>query len=360
LVVSLTRLARYHDAAAAASQMQSDAIAAADPAATARAIVLAFDVQSNFDPSVYRDMSPVRRAIEDLVGLGDDHGLAVAWGVYGVGEGARLQWGGARVAAERAIAAAERAGDIFTQRLAVRGVAMALVVGPVTVSRATHWLEAALAKDDSPGVRVGTVPALVALAYLSGRDDDAQRLSDAALADANELGLVVSASHNKLIWGMTSFAVGAFERSESVLLETLQIANRSGDTYTAPTSAALAAVARMRMPGDADVDDLLSIARKADESDIGGQAEWRWAWALDAARRHDLVTAERLAREAMVLLEPTEAPLHQAEAEIVLAEVLTAAGRSTEARPLLVRAMERFRKKGATAAVRRVERLLAQ
>jgi hypothetical protein len=136
------------------------------------------------------------------------------------------------------------------------------------------------------------------------------------------------------------------------------MANRSGDAYTAPTSAALAAVARMRIAGNADVDDLLTSARKADESDIGGQAEWRWAWALDAARRHDVATAESLAREAMVLVAPTEAPLHQAEADIVLAEVLTAAGRPPEARPLLLRAMERFRKKEATAAVARVERLL--
>lgn len=78
------------------------------------------------------------------------------------------------------------------------------------------------------------------------------------------------------------------------------------------------------------------------------------------ARRGDLVEAERLAREAVALGDPTDAPDAKAAVRRDLATVLAAAGKPDEALDALGEARELFERKGHTVGVAAVEALRAE
>ena len=74
-----------------------------------------------------------------------------------------------------------------------------------------------------------------------------------------------------------------------------------------------------------------SGASSATSSDVWTQALWRQVQALVDAYRGDHAQAERLAREAVAIIEPTDMLNQQGDALCDLAEVLAAAGRTDEA-----------------------------
>ena len=78
------------------------------------------------------------------------------------------------------------------------------------------------------------------------------------------------------------------------------------------------------------------------------------------ARRGDLVEAERLAREAVALGDPTDAPDAKAAVRRDLATVLAAAGKPDEALDALGEARELFERKGHTVGVAAVEERRAE
>jgi tetratricopeptide (TPR) repeat protein len=76
--------------------------------------------------------------------------------------------------------------------------------------------------------------------------------------------------------------------------------------------------------------------------------------ALVCAARDQHSQAERLAREAVEIIERTDASNFQAEALYDLAEVLSAAGRTAEATAALEQALERYVRKKNLAMVAQV------
>jgi class 3 adenylate cyclase/tetratricopeptide (TPR) repeat protein len=98
----------------------------------------------------------------------------------------------------------------------------------------------------------------------------------------------------------------------------------------------------------------------ATQQDVGAQALWRQVQALVHASRGEHPEAERLAREAVQLLEPTDGLQVQGDALCDLATVLEAAGRREEAVAAWRKALERYERKGIVPLARRVRERLAE
>jgi class 3 adenylate cyclase len=110
-------------------------------------------------------------------------------------------------------------------------------------------------------------------------------------------------------------------------------------------------------------DEAEPLARRgrelAEEGDATAQASWRQAQALVHAHRGEYAEGERLAREAVVIVEQTDGLNFQGSALCDLAEVLLAAGRDEEAAAALTDALERYERKHNLPMARQVRERLA-
>jgi tetratricopeptide (TPR) repeat protein len=97
-----------------------------------------------------------------------------------------------------------------------------------------------------------------------------------------------------------------------------------------------------------------------DEQDPSTQALWRQVQALVNAHRGHHDDAERLAREAVEVIERTDSLTYQGDALCDLADVLTTAGRSDEAAAALTQAFDRYERKRNLIMVRRVRERLVE
>ena len=94
--------------------------------------------------------------------------------------------------------------------------------------------------------------------------------------------------------------------------------------------------------------------------DLDAQPRWRVALARTLARRGEHADAERLAREALTLLEPTDFIDLQADAFDALADVLRTAGRRDDAVAAVERAFVLHERKGNVVSAARSRSLLDQ
>jgi ATP/maltotriose-dependent transcriptional regulator MalT len=98
--------------------------------------------------------------------------------------------------------------------------------------------------------------------------------------------------------------------------------------------------------------------RIAPAGQLDAQVKWRSIRAVVLARRSELDEAERLAREAVQLVDETDQLDSRAEARVDLAEVLRLGGRSAEAARDLKRATMLYREKGNEVGESNARRLL--
>jgi tetratricopeptide (TPR) repeat protein len=97
-----------------------------------------------------------------------------------------------------------------------------------------------------------------------------------------------------------------------------------------------------------------------DVQDVSAQMLWRQVKALVLASRDEQAQAEKLAREAVVINELTDALNHQGEAFCDLAEVLKATGRTHEAADALEQALARYKRKENLVMTERVRARLTE
>ena len=100
------------------------------------------------------------------------------------------------------------------------------------------------------------------------------------------------------------------------------------------------------------------IAELAFPDDFDPQFRWRSIRARVLARRGEFEEAERLAREAVEIVDSTDWHLQRGEAAQAVGEVLELAGRTDEARAAYERAVESFERKGAAPDAEAVRRRL--
>ena len=98
----------------------------------------------------------------------------------------------------------------------------------------------------------------------------------------------------------------------------------------------------------------------ATSDDFNAQAMWRAGQAKILARRGEFEEAERLAREAIEIIDRSDELSHQGDFRVGLAEVLQLAGRTDESIPVLEEALERYEQKENRVAADTTRALLAE
>jgi tetratricopeptide (TPR) repeat protein len=135
--------------------------------------------------------------------------------------------------------------------------------------------------------------------------------------------------------------------AEQELREGYETLERLGETgYLSTVVALLAEAARAQGRLEEAVRLSEASERASARDDFDSQGAWRNARARALAQQGALAEAERLARESVALLEPTDYLINRAESHSGLAEVLRLSGRPAEAAATLEEALRLYQRKG--------------
>jgi ATP/maltotriose-dependent transcriptional regulator MalT len=296
------------------------------------------------------------RAIPVLEEAGDHLGLARAWWLRSEVAVRAAHWGARAEALEIAHEQARLAGDLREEARFVALLAVSLYYGPMPVEEAVARCERFLTEvTGDRSLEAAIENTLAGLRAMLGEFDEARRLWIAAYTKYDELGLNHRRAARSVIAASIELLAGDFDAAERELRWAYDTLERMGDKGArAPVAAFLgdALYAQGRLE---EADEFAEIARElAATDDLVPQVIWRSVRAKVLANRGELDEAERLAREAYVLIEGMDFPDLQAATFRSLAEVLESAAKPQEAEELVRRAQELYRQKGNLAATGRI------
>ena len=124
-----------------------------------------------------------------------------------------------------------------------------------------------------------------------------------------------------------------------------------GETNYISTTAALLAEVLYRQGDLEGAEEHTRISEElAAQDDVSSQFRWRGVRAKILASRGNAAEAEKLAREAVAVIQPSDDPNSQGDALIDLAEVLRLSGRPAEAAEAARDALKLFEAKGNTVS----------
>jgi class 3 adenylate cyclase/tetratricopeptide (TPR) repeat protein len=285
-----------------------------------------------------------RAAIPILEEAGDHDGLVHVWHALGFGvANVRCAYAEWAEASEQALLHARLAGQRPTHLF---NLEIGLVLGPRPADEALAKLDALLPESASPYPLVFRAHLLAML----GRFDEAWPSAFEASARLRELTggadgadytladiATLAGDHEKAARYLRAWCDFLEERRQPALLS----------TYAAMLGRSLCALGLFE-----EAEQQARLSRDVgEEHDIATQAHWRQVQALVDSQRGRHVEAEALAREAVDLIDRTDALNFQAAVLCDLAEVLRNAGRADEAAAAFEDALERYdRKRNRTAS----------
>jgi tetratricopeptide (TPR) repeat protein len=177
---------------------------------------------------------------------------------------------------------------------------------------------------------------------------------EASLRDlGHELNL--AAAHPKAMVGLLEGDYAAVEAITRKGIETLEAAGETGFLSTTAVFLAEALYGQGRYEEAVEASRLSEANTAA--GDVASELGWRVARAKSLAHLGQLEEAERLAREALVIAEPTDHP-QRADCFEALAIVLWLAGRHQDAAETAQSAVEILEAKGDIVSAARVKRLI--
>ena len=277
----------------------------------------------------------------------DDAGLFASLLALGHVEHARGRHDSKRGLSERALACARRLGNETRVKIITRYLIDSRVAGPTPVAEILRWLdEMEQAGMEHPGFVVARASGLAML----GHFDDARHILEVSRTDLAASGAGVQLAEAVLSQSMIELLSGDTSAAEASARESWQrweqMHNRTWlATAAAQLARALYAVGRLNEAGTASE----TVRELSVSDDVEMQSFWRHLQAKLAARRGEHALAERLAAEAVALLDPTDALPAKAEALLDRAETTHLLGR--DARPELERALRLFDCKGNVVMV---------
>jgi class 3 adenylate cyclase/tetratricopeptide (TPR) repeat protein len=305
-----------------------------------------------------------RHEAEHAVGvfteLEDDLGLARAWHLLAeihniLGE-PRAQFDAALQALEHA----RRAGDTREQIISANVAGGAMYYGPTPADEGVRRCHELLARfEDRPSLKAGIQAVLGGFLAMQGRFDEARAAIARAVATCEELGLLFELARIRFMSGPVEMLAGDPAAAERELRAGCELFRRIGErgrlsALTAMLADALLALGR--------ADEALRATEEAEANsgpeDVSSQASWRQVRARVLARRGRIEEAERLAREAVRMLEGTQALAWHADALRDLAEILRRAERPDQAASVLRRALRLYEQKGDVVAAERAREIL--
>ena len=334
---------------------------AADPAAAARARLERELVRLHADPGagVERAGAAADAALDLLT---DDLGRCRAWRMRAFVAWIESQCASAEAAWREAEVHARRAGD-ERERLEICGwLASAASFGPMPVDEGIALCtELQASVRDSPVASAVVLRPLALLRALAGDVDEARRLIADANAILGELGrLHSSVSHHE---AYVELLAGAPATAAARLQGDIDRLGAMGEHALLATTEALLAQARYEQGRHDEAEAHATVAaRDTAREDLTTQAMWRGVQARVLAHRGSYDEAEALAREAVALVDPTDALTDRGDALLALAEILALRDQPADAATAAREALDLYTRKGAVvladrarSAVRRSE-----
>jgi class 3 adenylate cyclase/Flp pilus assembly protein TadD len=305
-----------------------------------------------------------KRLIPPLETLQADAELAKAWRLVAFVHGSVCQWEKTAVAEQRALEHARRAGRARLEARLSAALAQALRDGPTPVPEAIARCEAII--EAGLVDQQAEVQATINLAYLhalAGDVETARGLCRQARTRLTDLGGgALSAS------SLVSLTISRVEllaeqpgNAEPELRLHFDALGGIGERYFRPLTGALLA---QLVYTSGKTQEAMFLTSKVEEmaaaDDVEVQALWRSVRAKVLARDGHVGAAVRLTREAVQVLQPTDALVMKGDTFLDQAIVFMCAGRDDDAVVALRRARELYLLKGAIHPLSRVDALLAK
>ncbi|MDQ3875787.1 MAG: tetratricopeptide repeat protein, partial [Actinomycetota bacterium] len=298
-------------------------------------------------------------AIPVFEALGDQRSLGRTWLLVGfVHGGLHCRNAAWQDAAERALVHYRAAG--WPPATCVSNVVASLYHGPTPVSEAVDRCGGFLHDAVDRGTRAHVLTILAALEALAGRFAEARTLVSQARRLYEELGQAVFVAGTAVvIAGQIELLAEEIEAAERLLRESCTALERMGVRRALATRASELAEVLYLEERYEEAGAWTELAEaNAIEDDISAAFSWRSVRAKVLARRGAHDDAEALARQALALVEETDALNQHAKVLLDLAEVLRLAGRAEAAASCLDSALDLYRRKGNVVGARRTQALL--
>jgi tetratricopeptide (TPR) repeat protein len=300
------------------------------------------------------------RAIQVLDEAGDELGLARAWSLLASLQHGQGQSAAAEEAWERSAEHARRAGSRRDETSALAWLASVALWGPAPATDARRRCEEILERVKGDLEAEADVLGVVcSLRAIEGGFDDARRLHARRLTIRKELGLELMALLDSSVAGWVEMLAGDAVAAERILRPAYQVLEQMGATGELQVGSYLSEAVYQR----GRYEEAERLAHSVEELDPTSIAEFSLARRVRAkavARLGQLEEGERLAREAVALIDQTDFPIDRADARMDLAEVLVLAGPPDEAAEVLQDALRLHEQKGNLVSAERTRALLAE
>jgi class 3 adenylate cyclase/predicted ATPase len=319
--------------------------------------------QTDPRPTLDETLALARRAVEVFEAAGDDRALVRALRLVRAVEFEHGHFSEALPYAQRALAIAERLGDIGLQAALRASINSTRLHGPMPLDECVPYFEESLEWAQAAGslwLEATTLDHLGDAAVEQGRPQEGNELRHRAQVIREELGLRVANAIAQGVfqtYGELTLDADALEARMRTGYETLKALGEKGVLST--VAADLAQVLYWR--GKYDEAERLTIESEVlgAEDDVVTQVCWRTVRAMVLGRRGQLAEGEALAREAIARATATEYFSLNAESYLALGEVLRLKERSREASIALEQAFAVYQSKGCALSADAVRTQLA-
>ena len=337
---------------------------AGDRGSELRALLQQNHLRTLTDPASTDDFRRnVERAIPELESFGDEAGLAKGWTMMGNVHMIDLHIDEMRAAYERAMEYAHRSGDRQEEVNSLLWLLRLRQFGPEPVEDGIRFCEETLTRVGlEPAVESVALQVLGSLEFMRGNFDRGRELLEQAKAMQVDLGMVIAATAGtSMMLGGAELLAGDPQAAEKALRWGYDLLEEIGERGFLSTQAGHLAQALYDQGRYDEADHLAEVSRQASApDDLESQRLWRAVKGRVLAHAGELAAGEALAREAVMMIDRSDALLSRAEACVALAEIVRRAGRADETAKLLREAAEFYERKGVMPGIAKTRNLLAE
>ena len=296
-------------------------------------------------------------AREEFEATGDERGIALTWFAIAHVEHNALRWQARHEALERAHEHAILAEDSYLIDQVVLWSAAGPVYGPMPTGEGLRWF-------DEHEALIASAPWLLGMRAqvesMVGNVERARELVAAAMARLDELGQRLWIASSGMHMCLIELRAADFEAAAREGIASCHALDAMGERGWLSTCAGHTARALVELGRDAEAEHWIGVAAEVGgDDDVITQALIRQVRGRLLARSGRHEEAETVAREALALVEPTDALEERAEVLLDLAEVLRVAGRDADAGRAVVQAAVLYEQKGHVVGLAQTRALLA-
>lgn len=358
---ALTEMGDMTAAAKAIDEATSVAERTGDLVARTRAGLARLMLASSVDLTGWVDEASgeAERAIAVLTDLGDDLGLAQAWGVLCEVHYLRGRVAASEEALRRCGEHARRAGDLREETDTAAGLAWTAVEGPVPVQEAIDRCEATLRRyAGHRSVEARTWRALAMLRAMRGELDESRALLRRSAEGFTDLGQRYWLAATDDVAGRVALLAGDRAEAARAYRAAAEQLEHIGDVVYLPI---VLASLSMSLDDPREAAALVERSRAAAEpEDVMAQILWRLADAHRRRRAADVSGAVDAAAAAAALASDTDALDLQGDALSTLGVMHAMSDAADEARDSLEAALDRYERKGNLVSAGRVRAEIAR